>query len=410
MGEIEANRIQENPNYFKNRVQFEQQVFKEIQSDKSKNLKVKAEIIRIPVVIHVIHNNSAGLIGGLTNTNISNDQIYSQIKVLNEDYRKKTGTRGENTNTLFSGIAVDSEIEFFLATKEPDGKPSTGINRIYNLKNEWQIFGSGDDRAKLSDLSYWDSNKYLNIWVMSIADDVLGYGEFPGGSGVDGIETQDASEKTDGIFIDYRAFGREVGSNTSGLYNLGRTTTHEVGHWFGLVHTWGDAVCGTDYCSDTPQISGPNRRSNCTDVFSTCNGTRTRNMIENYMDYSPDKCMSIFTMEQSKRIRAVLEVSKRRKRVVNFAKFELPTSEKLVVNILPNPVLANNIQIQVLLPDFQDFSIEIYDVLGRFIYEQTFKDLPSTVITLKDKGFAAGHYFLKVFSKNQSITNRMILY
>jgi hypothetical protein len=401
--EILAIEKASNPNYLKNKTQFELKVFKEIQTIENKSFRVGEEVIRIPVVVHVIHNNAAGLIGGLTNTNISDEQIYSQIKVLNEDYRKKTNTRGFNTDP----VGADTQVEFFLATKDPQGNPSTGIVRVYNNQTNYDIIS---EREKLSRLSYWDSNKYLNIWVVNMKDDYLGYGEFPGGQGVDGIESEDAAERTDGVFINYTAFGREIGSNTSGLYRYGRTTTHEVGHWFGLIHTWGDEFCGTDYCNDTPTITGPNRRSTCVSVNSTCNGTRVRNMTENYMDYSPDECMNIFTGEQSKRIRAVIEVSKRRKRVVNYAKFELPPSSKLDVSISPNPAAANNISIQVLLPDFQDFNIEIYDILGRNVYQQSFKDLPSTVVTLKDKGFQAGQYILKVYSKNDVVTKRIVLY
>lgn len=401
--EIEKQKRQQNPTRIDKKIDFERVVAAKLSELNNRNARVGEEIIRIPVVVHVIHDNADGRIGGLTNKNIMDDQIYSQIKVLNEDYRRKIDTKGFNTDPVGS----DTGIEFFLATYDPDGKPTTGIVRVYHPQSEYDII---DDREFLSSLSYWDSNKYLNIWVTAFKDDYLGYGEFPGGAGIDGLESEDAYEKTDGIFVDYSVFGREIGTNTSGLYRFGRTTTHEVGHWLGLIHTWGDEFCGTDYVSDTPQITGSFNGSTCRNVFSTCEGTRVRNMIENYMDYSPDECMNIFTVEQSKRIRAILEISKRRKRMVNYAKFQLPPSDKLNVNIRPNPASTKDFKVQVLLPDFQDFNIELYDNLGRKVHEESFKDLPSTVVTLKTQSIQAGIYYLNVYSKSEKVMKRVVLY
>lgn len=401
--EIEKQKRQQNPIRIDKKIDFERVVAAKLSELDNRNARIGEEIIRIPVVVHVIHDNADGRIGGLTNKNIMDDQIYSQIKVLNEDYRRKIDTKGFNTDP----VGADTGIEFFLATYDPDGKPTTGIVRVYNPQSEYDII---DDREFLSSLSYWDSNKYLNIWVTAFKDDYLGYGEFPGGAGIDGIESEDAYEKTDGIFVDYSVFGREIGTNTSGLYRFGRTTTHEVGHWLGLIHTWGDEFCGTDYVSDTPQITGSFNGSTCRNVFSTCEGTRVRNMIENYMDYSPDECMNIFTVEQSKRIRAILEISKRRKRMVNYAKFQLPPSDKLNVNIRPNPASTKDFKVQVLLPDFQDFNIELYDNLGRKVHEESFRDLPSTVVTLKTQSIQAGIYYLNVYSNSEKVMKRVVLY
>ena len=139
-------------------------------------------------------------------------------------------------------------------------------------------------------------------------------------------------EKTDGVFIDYRAFGIG-GAITSRLYNLGRTTTHEVGHWLGLIHTWGDTDCGDDYCADTPPAERGNQSASCGPIFSNCSGVRTRNMTENYMDYSPDSCMNIFTKNQSERMMAVIEKSPRRARLVKYWCAKLPFSATFVVII-----------------------------------------------------------------------------
>jgi hypothetical protein len=387
------------PELFLRKIRYEQAL--ETYMKGQRNFRVAAEIIRIPVVIHVIHNQANSAIAG---TNISDEQIYSQIKVLNEDYRRKIGSMGFNANT----VGADTEIEFFLASIDPDGKPSSGITRSYSSKTSFNIIND-NDRLIMSDLSYWDSNKYLNIWVASFSSGYIGYGEFPYAETIDGLDTE-ADENLDGVYIDYTTFGKKIGTNTKGLYSFGRTATHEIGHWLGLYHTWGDERCGTDYVADTPQAAAANSGSVCKDVFSTCSGTRTRNLIEDYMDYSPDSCMNIFTQGQKDRVRAALDLSKRRRRVVNFAKFQLPPSVTVQVVVFPNPTITSNIQLQVLLPTFQDFDVKILDVFGREVYVESFVDLPSTVITLKTKDLPAGNYILIVTSNGQQVQKRLALF
>ncbi|AFK05298.1 hypothetical protein Emtol_4174 [Emticicia oligotrophica DSM 17448] len=377
---------------------FEEALEKQISSQK--NFRVATDIIRIPVVVHVIHNQISGAIAG---TNIPDEQIYSQIKVLNEDYRKKVGSLGYNTNP----VGADSEIEFFLANVDPLGKPTNGITRTFSSRSSFNVVNDAD-RLAMSNLGYWDSNKYLNIWVAPFINDYIGYGEFPFAEAVDGLDV-DADERIDGVFIDYKVFGKKTGTNTKGLFSFGRTVTHEVGHWLGLYHTWGDQRCGTDFVADTPQAATSNSSNTCKDLFSTCTGTRTRNMIENYMDYSPDSCMNIFTLGQKERMRAVLDLSKRRKRVLNYSKFQLPPSSTLQVNCL-NPLPLSNLQIQVLLPDFQDFTVVLRDLMGRPVYTEHYEDLPSTIITLKDKDLAPGMYFVSVTSKEQIVQKKIVLY
>lgn len=381
------------------KIRYEQALEAHIQGQK--NLRVAAEIIRIPVVVHIIHNQANGAITG---TNISDEQVYSQIKVLNDDYRRREGTMGFNSST----IGADTEIEFFLASIDPDGKPSSGITRSFNLKTSYTITND-NDRQIMSSLSYWDSNKYLNIWVAPFSSGFIGYGEFPFAEAVDGLDTE-ATESLDGVYIDYTVFGKKIGTNTKGLYSFGRTATHEIGHWLGLYHTWGDERCGTDYVADTPQSTGPNSSAFCREMFSTCAGVRTRNLIEDYMDYSPDSCMNIFTQGQKERMRAALDLSKRRRRVVNFAKFQLPPSTSLQAVVFPNPTTSDNVKIQVLLPNFQDFVVKVLDIFGREVYTESFLDLPSTVVTLKTKDLPAGNYILTVTSNLQKIQKRLALF
>ncbi len=368
--------------------------------DRSK-LRVQEGIVKIPLVVHVIHNQVDKSIGGLGNNNISDQQIFSQIRGLNEDFRREIGTLGYNENA----VGADMQIEFFLAQEDPKGMPSSGITRTYYNKANFNIFG---DLNLVSNLSYWDSNKYLNIWVMDFTGLYLGFGEFPGAA-VDGLELEDAPEKTDGVFIDPEVFGRQIGTATGSIYGYGRTLTHEVGHWLGLLHTWGDARCGDDYCDDTPVAERENDSETCRAIFSRCNNVSTRNMIENYMDYTPDSCMNIFTIDQKKRVRDVLELSPRRRRMVLNSEFLLPSNEFVDLKIIGNPSAKNQMAFQVLLPEFQDFTLRFYDVLGREVASKSFKDYPSTVIRAENLNIPSGLLIMQLITKDIRITKRIIV-
>ncbi len=231
-------------------------------------------VVTIPVVVHVVYRTNS--------ENISDAQVLSQIDVLNEDFRRTNG----DANNKWSQ-AADTEIEFCMATVDPNGNATDGINRVQTGKRS---FRTNDDVKKSSKggVDAWDTSEYMNIWVCNLANGILGYAQFPGGSAA-----------TDGIVVLYNAFGR-VGTLNS-TYNLGRTTTHEVGHYLNLRHIWGDGGCSVDdFVSDTPASDGANY--NCT-YTESCG---TEDMIENYMDYTNDACMNLFTNGQSSRMNATL--------------------------------------------------------------------------------------------------------
>lgn len=240
----------------------------------------KTSVVKIiPVVVHIIHN------GGTEN--ISDAQIQSQIDVLNEDFRKKQGTKGD-------GSGVDTEIQFCLAQITPNGKCTNGIVRVQSDLTNHQTY----QRSLLKQLSYWDNVRYLNIYVVKNINNgsgTLGYASFPGGP---------ADE--DGVVVRHDYFGRIGTASTS----LGRTTTHEISHWFGLYHTFQDG-CGTDTCTsgdkvcDTPPVAAPNY--SCNAVNSCHNDLPDQNdQLENYMDYTPDNCKNMFTLGQKIRMQATL--------------------------------------------------------------------------------------------------------
>ncbi|MFN4145253.1 MAG: M43 family zinc metalloprotease [Runella sp.] len=359
------------------------------------------ERIVIPVVVHVIHNNASGVIGGANNTNISKEQIEEQIKVLNEDFRRKPGTLGFNDNP----VGADTGIEFRLATIDPNGQPTTGITRTFNAQSSYNIFS---EDILLANLSSWPTDRYLNIWVTRFSGNFLGIGQFPSVSGIPGLnEDNNLQERTDGLFVDFRVFGRG-GAVSSNLYDAGRTTTHEVGHWLGLIHTWGDAFCGDDFCDDTPPAESGNQTSRCGPFFSNCGGVRTRNMTENYMDYSPDSCMNIFTRCQAERMKAVLEKAQRRARLVRYWCAALPFGPSLDVEIYPNPA-AQTASFKVIQKSFGTFEIAIYSSTGAFVRREVFEDYPSWVVNVSLQDLPSGTYIARIITKDESVTKKLVI-
>jgi len=259
------------------------------------------QVYTIPVVVHVIHNGEA--VG--SGRNISQAQVNSQIAVLNEDFRR-LNTDAANTLSQFLPVAADIEIEFCPAQVDPNGNILTepGIHRYNGGQTSWTSTTTIDNTLKPA--TVWDPNRYFNIWTVDFGGNgLLGYAQFPQGSGLAGMPTGTQNANSDGIVIYYRAFGR-VG-NVQSPYNLGRTATHEAGHWLGLRHIWGDGNCADDYCADTPPASSSS--SGCQLTRQSCNNL---NMVQNYMDYSNDACTNIFTQNQKTRMVTTLLNATRR--------------------------------------------------------------------------------------------------
>jgi hypothetical protein len=289
------------------------------------------QVYLIPVVIHVIHNGEAEGVS----TNISDEQILSQILVLNEDYRRLNGDT-INTPEVFKSVATDTHIEFKLAERDPEGQETDGIVRVQGTKSEWSATDISDNQ-ELKSLSFWPPEDYLNIWVTNLSNNFLGYAQYPITDLPGSVPPFD--RETDGVVIHYRAFGsRSYGTfNLFNNYDRGRTTTHEIGHYFGLRHIWGDVIgCdGTDYCSDTPNAFESYTSCTNIDPFS-CD---SEDMYQNYLDYSYDRCMNIFTVDQAFRMRTVIENSPRRKSLLTSPGLIPPQNQfnLLVIREILNP-------------------------------------------------------------------------
>lgn len=266
------------------------------------NSKTASVVYNIPVIVHVIHNGEA--VG--SGTNISVAQIQSQIDVLNEDFRKLNADNS-NVPAVWTSTSADCEINFCLATIDPNGNtlPTPGINRINRNTMGWNTppYSMSYVDNTIKPVTIWDPNDYLNIWVMNLSGGLLGYATFPAGSTLTGLSAPYGGPTNDGVVILYDAFGRT--GNVSAPYNLGRTATHEVGHWLGLRHIWGDSSCGNDYCSDTPTQQTSNY--GCpSGVQVSCSNGPNGDMWMNYMDYTNDACMYMFTNNQKARIQTCM--------------------------------------------------------------------------------------------------------
>lgn len=351
-------------------------------------------IYQIPVVFHVIHNGEA--LG--TGTNIPDSRITSQVKILNEDYRRKEGTNGYNTDSR----GADARIQFLLASKDPEGNPTTGIVRVNGGQAEWQL----SEQAALKAKSNWPKDKYLNIWVCNLkngTENLLGFSSFPVNSNLEGLPSS-VDTTTDGVLVGYKYVGN---SPLSTRYNLGRTLTHEIGHFLGLVHIWGDGsdCTSTDYCDDTPVASRANY--DCNNAYDSCpNDGKGADMTANYLDYTYDACMNIFTQDQVERMRTVLCSSDRRKTLWT-AYVEQGETPKSTMMLYPNPVTNSNVKITAVTDNAQ---ITIFNAIGQIILQKVVVPKNAEIaIDLTKTQLAEGCYFIKVVQPSETKTFKFLV-
>jgi hypothetical protein len=263
-------------------------------------LRMAEDVVIIPIVVHILHNTQ------FPEQNISDARVHSQIAVLNEDFNR-LNTDASNTPSAFAGVASNPKFRFRLACIDPFGSPTTGIirkqTRVISYNPETspsQVQSSmnvGGDEPQFVGDDPWPTNKYLNIWVCNNSPEAsYGY-----------IYDKGATNMfIDGIVIHYEVFGRS--DNQPPGNKLGRTGTHEVGHWLNCWHIFeGNSCTGVgDNCNDTPQQNGLNR--NCpTFPKPSCTGQPNGDMFMNFMDYTNDECQNLFTVDQKNRMRTLFE-------------------------------------------------------------------------------------------------------
>ncbi|WP_422859795.1 M43 family zinc metalloprotease [Flagellimonas sp. S174] len=273
---------------------------------------VNEEIMRIPLVVHVIHSGYA--IG--EENNLSEERIRRQIQILNEDFRRKPGTRGFNTHI----DGADSKIEFVLAKQTPDGTSFNGINRIDTTSVVVDILGYGPNHY--AQYAYWNPEQYINIWTTPVprSTECLALGIATGPDvdlpGINHLAIPQPGD-AEGILVSWMHFGE---SEIECHARFGRTLTHEMGHYLGLLHTWGGSTCEfNDYCDDTPAVDTPVYGRT---AFKGCQGEMVQ--IENYMNWSHDDVMNMFSKDQIERMRYVLTNHEGRNLLLRSKALETP--------------------------------------------------------------------------------------
>jgi len=276
------HRLLERPDYQARQIALERHVARFLLFDGHTR---RTGVVTIPTVVHVVYKENS--------ENISDAQIQSEFPVLNADYRALNADISKVPG-VWKGLIGDALIEFKLATSGPDGRASSGIERIQTTVAS---FGTDDavKSAAKGGADPWLSDRYLNVWVCTLSGGLLGYAQFPGGP-----------TETDGVVILNTAFGTM--GTAAAPFNQGRTSTHEIGHWLNLYHIWGDRLdCkGTDYVDDTPPAQSPNY-GKPTFPHITCNNGPNGDMFTNYMDYVDDDSMFMFTLGQVARMSATLD-------------------------------------------------------------------------------------------------------
>ncbi len=341
------------------------------------------EIITIPVVFHIVHR--------LSSQNISDERIFEQIDILNADYS------GANTDigsvpSDFSAFVGSSRIRFELASFDPDGNPTTGIERIATDSITFSMNDEGIKHSELGGADVWTNTEYLNIWVGRIENGLLGYATPP--------NTASASE--DGVVIGYKY----VGLSSDASYNLGRTATHEIGHYLGLSHIWGPygpSCSFDDNIADTP-MQFDAHYANPGHPSISCNSA---DMFMNYMDYVEDEDMFFFTIGQ---------VSNMETAVVNY-RAGLMNSPALSIeetisvdDIKVHPVPVNSgSELFIQIPEMADVSqIKIIDLLGRVHVSQNV-DSDVEEISIKVNGLSTGVYMLQLKGLDNTYNKRIVI-
>ena len=264
--EVLEEQLRQDPSLAQRMQQIEKFTTEAIRTGKLVNGK-----IQIPVVVNVLYKTTA--------ENISLAQIQSQIDVLNKDFNA-TNSDFNQVPATFSAVKANVGISFVL----------DAVYKKYVNKTSW---GTNDAMKKTSTkgIAPTSPTTKLNLWVCTIGGGILGYAQFPGGSSA-----------TDGVVIDSKYLGTT--GRATAPFNKGRTATHEVGHWMNLRHIWGDATCGSDLVSDTPTHNTANYGIPAFPHYSTCSGTPIE-MTMNYMDYTDDAGMYMFSNGQKNRMLSI---------------------------------------------------------------------------------------------------------
>jgi hypothetical protein len=348
-------------------------------------------VITIPVVVHVVYNTPT--------QNISETQIREQIRVLNEDYRKRNADTLASTHAFYSFIG-DAEYEFCLATTDPSGNPTNGITRTFTTTTGFDAdvnFGSDVKFNITGGRDNWNPNQYLNVWVCNLINGTLGYATFP--------DELAMFPEEDGVVIGYTYFSR-VGTSVA-PYNKGRTLTHETGHWLGLLHPC-EMSCDDDFVSDTKPCQELNY--GCPtfphNPNNACGGDANGEMFMNFMEYVDDACMNMFTKGQVTRMHNQQSTNRTALATANkcVSTASINDEEKIKYSIYPNPTQD---VLEIYLGNEQNFkkpTLRISDAIGNSIFETNFDNTNS--LTIDVSKYSNGSYYVTI-EDNQLKTSKL---
>jgi len=369
-------------------------------------------VLQVPVVFHIVHNNA--------DQNLPDSVIFSQIEVLNEDYRRLNANASE-TRDIFLPVAADAEIEFYLAQEDPNGNPTNGIVRTETTRSGFSLnlFSQDNtlDEVKSTETggsNAWDTERYLNIWVCNIEAGLLGqiFGLAYPPNGVPNWPAGSAEPSPDvsGVIVHYTTVGRNNPvANQDGIAtnNLGRTCTHEIGHYFGLRHIWGDGFfngCSVDDgLADTPNCAAASGQ-NCNFSANTCTDAPVDfpDMVENYMDYSIESCQNMFTQEQIDMMRFAL--TQFRPGLLQNASSSPGERFSAQLQLFPNPA-RDVFNVQTLNGQMID-AIELFDISGKFLMAKN--EIQQNNFQISVLGLKPGIYIAKVYAAG-SVANKKLV-
>ncbi len=376
-----------------------------IQAGVTTTYKTNGGVYTIPVVVHIVYKTAS--------QNIDDDFVFSQIDILNADYRRENADADE-TPGAFEAVAADAQIEFCLAQQDPDGIITTGITRTETDITAWDLFAGGGadnyaDNVKFTDEGgedAWPRSDYLNIWVCNLSFGLLGYATPPGGAPL-----------KDGVVIGYKYFGED---SPGGVYDQGRTATHEIGHWLGLWHIWGDddfdpePQCdGSDDMADTPNQEDATYGAPSFPKLDDCAPVSPGIQFMNYMDYTDDGGMNMFSQDQADKMRDVLEST--RSSILESTGCEqggteisdILKNQLIQLSIYPNPSSAE-FMLEVKNFEHTTITFEIYNLTGELVDRIIVENTPELHVTFDASQLSSGNYLVKAtdgeFTLTQEIT------
>lgn len=353
-----------------------------------RNYDKTTNTINIPVVVHVLYRS--------VTDSLSMTRILSNINSLNADYNLENA----DTNLIpayYRPVAGSVGIRFVLANLDPNMQPTTGVTYTKTTVTSFPLDNTIKSTAQ-GGKDIWDRNNYLNIWTGRLSGSVLGYAQMPGGPA-----------GSDGVVIDYRYFGT-VGTGSQSPYNRGRTATHEVGHWFGLWHIWGDANCGNDFVNDTPVSQDANYGCPAYPQITCNNGannnTEGGDMHMNYMDYTDDRCMYMFTAGQKARMLNFLTTATRSNLLNSYA---LTGNDNLIdaeaaIQVYPNPSSDGVFKVTLDYRIRENSQLSVLNALGAEVLT-----LNNDVVEVDLSDLGKGIYFLVADSKDGQRYSRKLI-